>query len=223
MPNAAAIIVAAGSGSRAGFDKLLAPLAGKPVLTRSIEAFLQTPQITLIVVVTTQDRFAACVPHNPRCPVLRADGGAERHLSVANGLALIPDSFSLVAVHDGARPLIDPAHIQRCLEAALSLRAVSSAHPIVDTLKRCTPDGVICGSVERDNLWAMETPQVMNLALLREAYAKILAENLPVTDEVSAIQSINHPVHVIPNSTPNPKITLPGDLEAACSFLPQQA
>ena len=135
-----AIIVAAGSSRRMGFNKLLAPLAGEPVLRRTLSVFQKCPDIDEIIVVAGEslqadiqgwlgeglDKVAKIIP-----------GGAERHLSVHAGLQAVDPACEIVAVHDGARPLISANQISRCVEAARQQAAVACARPMTETLKRC--------------------------------------------------------------------------------------
>ncbi len=214
----AAVIVAAGSGRRAGFDKLAAPLEGVPVLRRSVDAFVAAG-CGAVVVVCPAERWEAvglAAAEFP-IPVLRVDGGAERQDSVAAGLAVLPLAVRWVAVHDGARPLITPEGIRRCLEAAARTGAAACAHPVVDTLKRVDAEGrTLPEAVSREGLWGMETPQIFDRRLLELAYAEVKARGLVVTDEVSAMEAIGIAT-VLVQVGANMKITLPGDLElAAC-------
>lgn len=211
-----AVIVAAGSSRRAGVDKLAAPLAGVPVLRRTVDAFVAAG-CAAVVVVCPESRWqevglgTAAFP----IPVLRVDGGAERQNSVEAGLNALPEGTRYVAVHDGARPLITPQGIVACLAAAQQTGAAACAHPIVDTLKRA--DATACSlpeKVSRDNLWGMETPQIFDLAMLRRAYACVAEQQLVVTDEVSAVESLGIATRLV-QVGPNLKITLPGDLELA--------
>lgn len=211
-----AVIVAAGSSRRAGFDKLAAPLAGQPVLCRSVQAFVDAG-CSAVVVVCPPERWeavglaAATYP----VPVLRVDGGAERQDSVAAGLAALPSGTRWVAVHDGARPLITPQGIQACLAAAAQTGAAACAHPVVDTLKRADAAGLsLPEKVSRDCLWGMETPQIFDIELLRCAYACVEEQGLVVTDEVSAVETLGVPTRLVSGGA-NLKITLPGDLELA--------
>ncbi len=221
----AAVIVAAGSGCRAGFDKLAAPLKGVPVLRRSVDAFVAAG-CGAIVVVCPAERWEAVglsVAQFP-VPVLRVDGGAERQDSVAAGLAVLPLAVRWVAVHDGARPLISPAGIRRCLEAAALTGAAACAHPVVDTLKRVDAAGkTLPEPVSREGLWGMETPQIFDRRLLELAYAEVKARGLVVTDEVSAMEAIGIATTLVQVGV-NMKITLPGDLElAACLWENREA
>ena len=214
-----AIIVAAGSSRRMGFDKLAADLGGKPVLRRSIEAFDACEAVDDIVVVAGDDVRAmvdSWIGEGAFSkPVRTCPGGTERHLSVANGLKMIAADCELVAVHDGARPLITPGQIARCIAKAQELKAVACARPVTETLKRADARGVITGSIERDGAWVMETPQVFDRAILCTAYEKVIRDGLLVTDEVSAVQHLGVEVFVVGNESPNPKITHPADLRLA--------
>ena len=211
-----AVIVAAGSSRRAGFDKLAAPLAGVPVLRRSVDAFVAAGAAA-VVVVCPESRWvetglaAADFP----VPVSRVDGGAERQDSVAAGLAALPAGTRMVAVHDGARPLITPQGIAACLAAAEETGAATCAHPVVDTLKRADADGMsLPEKVSREHLWGMETPLIFRLELLLQAYQHVKEHALVVTDEVSAVESLGVPTRLVQGGA-NLKITLPGDLELA--------
>ncbi len=211
-----AVIVAAGSSRRAGFDKLAALLDGVPVLRRSVDAFVAAGAAA-VVVVCPPSRWeetglaSAVFP----IPVLRVDGGAERQDSVAAGLAALPEGTRMVAVHDGARPLVTSGGIRACLEAAEETGAAACAHPIVDTLKRADARGYsLPEPVSREHLWGMETPQIFSLALLQRAYAHVAEQGLVVTDEVSAVESVGVPTRLVQVGA-NLKITLPGDLELA--------
>lgn len=218
-----AIIVAAGSSRRMGFDKLSVELAGLPVLTRSILAFQACEAIDRIAVVTTPERIDPVRRLRDSLRVTKlygvAQGEAERHLSVHCGLLCVPAETTMVAVHDGARPLVTPGAIARCVEAATAQGAAALAHRVSDTLKRADPDGRVTGSVSREGLWAMETPQVFDFALLRRAYGHILKSGDPVTDEVSAVQALGVDIHLVENAEPNPKITFPADIALAEAIL----
>ena len=211
-----AVIVAAGSSRRAGFDKLAAPLDGVPVLRRSVDAFVAAGCGAVVVVCPAErwEQTGLAAARFP-VPVVRVDGGAERQDSVAAGLAALPPGTELVAVHDGARPLVTPAGIRRCADAAAATGAAACAHPVVDTLKRADAAArSLPEVVSRDNLWGMETPQVFRLSLLRQAYAAVQERGLVVTDEVSAVEVLGVQTALVQVGA-NMKITLPGDLELA--------
>lgn len=219
-----AIIVAAGSGTRMGFDKLLASLGGAPVILHTLRAFQTCPEVDEIVVVASPDRQEVIqrLADDAGLTKLRAfvAGGAERHLSVWAGIQAVAAECDYVAVHDGARPLIHPSQISRCLAKARETGAAASARPVSETLKRADGSGRVCGSVDRAGLWIMETPQVFARPLLIDAYEAVLREGVLVTDEVSALERLGHPVWLVDNPTPNPKITWPPDLAVAERLLP---
>ena len=212
----AAIIVAAGSSRRMGFDKLAAEIRGVSVLRRSVEAFMATDGVSRVIVVAPEERFASLGTGFPK-PLLRIDGGKERQNSVENGLALVMEE--LVAVHDGARPLVKPEAIAACITAARDFGAATLARQVTETIKRSDADGFSRESVSRDHLWFMETPQVFRTDLLREAYAEVSKRELTVTDEVSAVEAIGVPVKLVVSPAPNLKITVPADIELAEALL----
>jgi len=147
-------------------------------------------------------------------PVRRVDGGAERHLSVANGLAAISPHAELILIHDAARPLVSQADILSTLSAARTHGAASLARRVTETLKRTDSEGLTQSPVSRENLWLVETPQVFKADLIQSAYRHILQEGLSVTDETSALEAISIKTQLIASTSPNPKITTPADLEA---------
>lgn len=217
-----AIIVAAGSSRRMGFDKLEADLEGESVLTRSLLAFQSCPEVGEIWVVTNPEKFDVIEAAVDRLEISRfagtLEGGAERHLSVNAGLERVGDDFDLVAVHDGARPLVSAAAIMRCATEASRVGAATLAHRVTDTLKVGNDVPEVCGAVSRENLWAMETPQIFQREFLQKAYAKVLTEGAVITDEVSAMEMIGVSVSLVENTEPNLKITVPGDLVVAAAI-----
>ncbi|MFO1485670.1 MAG: 2-C-methyl-D-erythritol 4-phosphate cytidylyltransferase [Verrucomicrobiaceae bacterium] len=217
-----AIIVAAGSSKRMGFNKLLAPLAGEPVLKRTLNAFQRCAAIDEIIVVAgdaVRAEIELWRASGLSKIVQVISGGAERHLSVHAGLQALNPACDIVAVHDGARPLISENQITRCVEAAKTQQAVACARPMTETLKRCDSDGRITESIDRANAWIMETPQVFKRDLLVRAYEAVIRDHLHVTDEVSAVQHLGEPVFAIENAGLNPKITFPADIVLAQRFV----
>jgi len=214
----AAVIVAAGSSRRMGFDKLAAELCGQSVLRRSVEAFMAVDEITRVIVVGPEERFDALTESvNFPKPLLRAEGGAERQLSVESGLALVEEE--LVAVHDGARPLVRPESIRACLAEAHASGAAALARQITETIKKADENGFSRESISRELLWFMETPQVFRTRLLRDAYATVRERGLTVTDEVSALEALGIPTRLIASPFPNLKITVPADIPLAEALL----
>jgi 2-C-methyl-D-erythritol 4-phosphate cytidylyltransferase len=214
-----AIVVAAGTSQRMGFDKLTAKLAGCPVVIRTLQRFEICSDVKEIILVAHPDRlkqFGSLIADFGLSKVNRVvAGGEQRHLSVAAGLQAASSTADLVAVHDGARPLISPEVIALAIREARECGAVSVAAPIVETLKRADEDQRVVGSVERLGLWTMQTPQVFRREWLIRAYDAVLANGISVTDEVSAVQTAGFPVKLLTNPGWNLKITYPRDLDLA--------
>lgn len=202
-----------------GFDKLASGLGGVPVLRRTLEAFLAAETIHSVVIVCPEERWSMLENMDFTKPVTRVDGGVDRQDSVANGLAAVDSDTRFVAVHDGARPLVSAADIDRCVKAAMEHRAATLARRVTETMKRSDADDFSAEAVSRENLWCMETPQVFEIALLKEAYQNVAARGLVVTDEVSAIQAIGTKVKFVESLHPNLKITTPADLALAEALL----
>ncbi len=212
--NITAILVAAGSSQRMGFDKLAAQLNGKPVLAQTLAAFMQCESITEIIVVCPQERFSKLLdPATFTKPVRRIDGGTDRHLSVANGLAAVSPSAKFIAIHDAARPFTSQSDIRSTIVAAKEHEAASLARRVTETLKRSDQNDFTTAAVLRENLWFMETPQIFRADLIHAAYAHIMENNIQVTDETSAIEAYGKKVKLVPSTSPNPKITTPADLK----------
>jgi 2-C-methyl-D-erythritol 4-phosphate cytidylyltransferase len=216
----AAIIVAAGSSRRMGFDKLFAELGGHPVLWHSIKAFQEAREVASIIIVTKEDRMddvEKLVASGRFSKVKRiVSGGDQRHLSVWNGLQVLQEEGAdYVAIHDGARPLTTPKLIRACIEMAKAHGAACCASPIPDTVKRASVDQMVKESVERTGLWAMQTPQAFSTSLILQAYAQLMARHEMVTDEVSAVQKLGKKIALLKCEDWNFKITFPHDLELA--------
>ena len=248
-----AIIVAAGTSQRMGFDKLFADLGNRPVVAHSIAAFQACPAVGSIVLVTRPEKKTVFqeLARTEGWTKLHAvlSGGAQRHLSVWNGLQTLVDDTAgaaesagapasaepvgnavtfghsaedfqhFVAVHDGARPLVTPDMIERCLDMAQQVGAACCAAPVCDTIKRADANRHIAGSIDRTNLWAMQTPQIFSLPLLLRAYKEVIAAGRTVTDETSAMDEIGQPVALLNSGDFNLKITYPQDLELARHLL----
>jgi 2-C-methyl-D-erythritol 4-phosphate cytidylyltransferase len=221
------IIVAAGSSQRMGFDKLLALLGDKPVLAHTIDAFERTASVNEIILVARPDRlteFEDLVRQNDFEKICRVTaGGAQRQDSVRAGLEQLNAEATFVAVHDAARPLVTPEQIERLLELAGQHGGAALAEPITNTVKRADENLVVTGSVPRENLYAMQTPQIFARHLLEKAYAALAANNSSVTDEVSALELLGAKVVLLPNEECNVKITYPRDLLLAQAALARRS
>lgn len=214
-----AIIVAGGSSRRMGFDKTFALLRGRPVIVHTMAAFEAASRVDEIVIVGRADRLAEVRDAVKKSGFEKVKhvvaGGAHRQDSVRAGLECVAADSNYVGVHDAARPLVKPAQIQQVLNAALAHRAAALAAPISDTLKRADEQHFICGSIEREHVYAMQTPQIFAREILVDAYDAIAKQNLSVTDEASALQHLGHKVQLVPNHSLNLKITFPEDLALA--------
>ncbi len=221
-----AIIVAGGSSRRMGFDKTFAVLAGQPVVAHSIAAFERTSSVAELIVVGRAERLgeladlvrglgfrkvAAIIP-----------GGSRRQDSVAHGLARLGPQTDFVAVHDAARPLVRPELIERIYVVAREHGGAASAAPVIDTLKRVNAAHEVIGSVERANLFGVQTPQIFRRDLLEHAYRAVHQAGMEITDEISALERQNQKVVLLPNEEPNFKITYPVDLALAEFLLRQE-
>ena len=217
----AAVIPAGGAGLRMGADrpKQFLPLAGAPLLARTVAVFAAMEEISEVVVALP----AAHLDEGRRLlagiPGLRlVTGGVTRQESVARGLAALDDRVDVVLVHDGARPLVSAELVRACIEAAAGDGAAVAAVPVADTLKR-VEDGRIVATVERDGLWRAQTPQAARLSLLRRAMAAADEEGFTGTDECSLLERAGVPGTVVPGAESNLKVTRPEDMMIAEAML----
>lgn len=218
-PSAAAIIPAAGHGTRMNLDhpKQYHLLAGKPILMHTVRAFSLNAHIGHIVVVVPEAWVERTRELLDQYHLLRnvtvTAGGKRRQDSVLAGLAVLTGDVDIVLVHDGARPLVSDDLISRCYEGAIRYGAVIAAIPVKDTLKRCSPAFTVAGTVDRKNLWQAQTPQAARLQLLKQAYARI--GDRDVTDEASLLELSGIAVTLVEGAEANIKITRPDDLVLA--------
>ena len=212
-------------------DKVLEPLNGLPVLCHSILAFLASNCIDRITIVYRDESqktkllaaFSDIDLQNT--PIDWTLGGAERQDSVYNALHIQPPSCTHVLIHDSARPLVSIKSIRALHRAAIRDRAAVLAHPVVDTIK-CIADAKQLNQteledLERSRLWAMETPQAFALPEILKAYKHVRINNLHITDDTAAAASIGLKTTLVPNDTPNIKMTTPEDLSYAAWLLHQ--
>jgi 2-C-methyl-D-erythritol 4-phosphate cytidylyltransferase len=222
-----AIIVAGGSSQRMGFDKLFAVVAGEPVIAHAIRAFECATSISEIVVVAREQQHdeitkLICGAGFKKIRAI-VRGGERRQDSVRAGLDRIDHGAQYVGVHDAARPLITSEQIERAFEQCRAHGAAVLAQPVNDTLKRVDADLLVVGSVDRHQLYAMQTPQIFERKLIENAYRAVYAENILVTDEVSAVERLGHKIAVVLNDDFNFKITYPRDLPVAELILRKRA
>jgi 2-C-methyl-D-erythritol 4-phosphate cytidylyltransferase len=214
MPRTAAILLAAGSSRRmrgAVPDKVLAPLAGRPVFTYSAAAFMASGVADFYAVVYRDQRQMLALAAYAPTPAVFVRGGREREDSVRLALAALPSDIATVFIHDCARPLIRPARLRELLRVVRRRQAVVLAHRVTDTIKE--QRGRL-RTLDRSRLWAMETPQVFARELIARGYARALARRRRVTDDAGAVELLGRSapaVALLENDEPNPKLTAPAD------------
>ncbi len=222
MTGTTAIIVAAGRGVRFGgtIPKQYGMLAGRPVLRHAVEAFLRHPKVAAVRVVIHADDhplYDAAVAGLDLPPPIT--GGATRRESVMNGLrSLASDPPAHVLIHDGARPLVDHALIDRTLAALEHHPGAVPAVPVADTLKRADAGGTIAGTVPRQGLWRAQTPQGFHYQRLLAAHRRTMPGDEP-TDDAQLMELAGEAVALVPGSEDNIKITHDDDLGRAARLL----
>jgi 2-C-methyl-D-erythritol 4-phosphate cytidylyltransferase len=222
-----AILVAGGSSQRMGFDKLFAVIADEPVISHAIRAFERADCVSEIVLVAREQRHDEIrkITSDAGFKKIRAivPGGELRQDSVRAGLNRIDHDSKYVGVHDAARPLITAKQIERAFAQCRVQGAVALAQPVNDTLKRADADLLVVGPVDRHHLYAMQTPQIFERKLIEGAYRAVYAENILVTDEVSAVERLGYKIALVLNDDFNFKITYPHDLPVADFILRDRA
>jgi 2-C-methyl-D-erythritol 4-phosphate cytidylyltransferase len=221
MSRTAAILLAAGSGSRMQgvvTDKVLALLAGRPVFAHSAAAFMQSAVADLYVVVYRDQRQMMELSAYAPTPSVLVHGGRERQDSVMHALTALPADIEHVFIHDCARPLVRPEQLVALHKIVRREHAVVLAHRVTDTIKEHTVLGGAKGSdarlrtLDRARLWAMETPQVFSRELIVRAYTRVANRGRHITDDAQAVEQLGHPIALLENTHPNPKLTTPADL-----------
>lgn len=219
------IIVAAGKSERMGpsVDKAFLNLGTKPVLAYSILAFEKCHDIDGVVLVVRKDRLdsARAMTQMYGCAKIKkvVAGGASRQASVMNGLAYIGEDTKIVAVHDGARPCVTSAYISEIIKTAKRTGSGVAATKITDTIKYVEKGFTISKTIDRSNLWSVQTPQAFRYDLLKKAFDFVRKKGLTVTDEASAVEQVSDEVHLVPSTLPNVKITTADDLVVAATLL----
>ena len=212
-----AVIVAAGTASRmGGIDKVMAPIGGEPMIVRTVRAFQNCDAIKEIIIVTRQDLIVPVMDLCHEFSKVRAVlvGGKTRQESVEIGINALSSNMKLVAVQDGARPLITNEVIDRTVCAAHTYGAAAPTVPVKDTIK-VIKGGVVSTTPDRKTLQAVQTPQVFDVDLLRGALQKARTEGAEVTDDCSAVERLGMSVKVVEGDERNIKVTTPMDLKIA--------
>lgn len=223
-PRCTALVAAAGSSSRmGGINKLLEPLDGIPVLVRTLSALERAQRVDAIVVASREEDL---IPISQLChtygitkctKVVR--GGESRAHSVLLAALEADGDAELLAVQDGARPLVTPELIDGVIEKAARCGAAAPAVPVKDTVKVVRGDGAVEQTLDRSTLMAVQTPQVFTAELLKAALQAVLEKGIEVTDDCAAVERLGKTVYLIEGSEFNLKITTPGDLILAEALL----
>ncbi len=236
-----AIVLAAGSGSRmkSTVAKQYLPLAGKPLICHALQAVERSEIIDDCILVTGEQdieyvRAEIVAKYGFHKVTAIVAGGAERYLSVANALEKmaegglkVPNTDGYVFIHDGARPFLTEAILQRTYDAVTQYHACVAAMPVKDTVKIADENGFAAQTPDRRYVWAIQTPQVFDTLLIQEAYRK-LKENLPemkrqgisVTDDAGVVERFtDYRVKLVEGDYSNLKVTTPEDIQIAEALL----
>ena len=196
--------------------KQLLPLAGRPILQRSLEAFLRHPRITDIVVALPAELLAVPPAYlvSAAKPIALVEGGGRRQDSVALAFARVPADAEVVVVHDAARPFVSDSLITRTLDAAVVDGAAIAAVAATDTVKRGNDQRLIVGTVPRGEIFLAQTPQAFRTGVLRTALTRADGA-FYATDEAALVERGGHPVRLVEGDPRNVKITTAADVELA--------
>jgi len=218
------IVVAGGTGTRlkSRIRKPFVRLAGRPMLSWTLAAFQKARSVDGIVVVVhpTDIKAAKRLIRSSRIAKVTAvvPGGNSRTASVYQGLKALPLEAEWVLVHDGARPLVTPEIIEETLKAARRSEAAIAAVPVVPTIKR-GEGGWVAETLNRNHLWAVQTPQVFRRRLIEQAHAYGARKGLTATDDAALVERLGRRVRIVMGSHRNIKVTTPEDLVIAEAFL----
>ena len=223
-PYCAALVPAAGRSRRmGGTDKLTALLGGEPVLHRTLWALDNARLVDEIVVAASPDRLeeiaALCVRAGVKKPLRVVEGGESRAQSVLMAALAASDRCELLAVHDGARPLIRGEQVDDMVRLGQKTYAAAPALPVTDTVKVADTAGVVQSTPDRRSLYAVQTPQVFQANLLKAALQSAVEANAEITDDCSAVERLGKAVYLAPGWRENIKITTQEDLMLAETFL----
>ena len=218
-----AVVPAAGSSSRMeGHDKMLVELGDRPVLIRTLQALQACGLIHEIIVVTREDLI---VPVSRLCRDFELEkvtkvvtGGASRTMSVLAGVRSSDPEAELIAVHDGARPFVTQELLEEVIQRAAECGAAAPAVPVTDTIKRAK-EGVVEETLERETLFAVQTPQVFEASLLKAALQKAVEDGVTLTDDCAAVERLGMKISLTKGDRANLKLTTPMDLDLGIGIL----
>ena len=215
-----AIVVAAGAGRRMGGEtvKTYLPVAGRPLVLRTLDRLFSAPRVDDVVLVVAPNDLGRCGDLLHRDDALRdrrwslQAGGETRQQSAKRGLEKISADTSIVLIHDGARPFVSAGLIDRCIAAAQEKGAVVVGLPARDTIKMVGQDHLIKSTPDRNGLWEIQTPQAFQREIILAAHAWAEREGIEATDDAMIVESMGNPVYVMEGERTNCKITVPEDI-----------
>lgn len=221
-----AIIVAAGKGKRMGLDinKIYLKLGDKPVIVHTLESFCQASEIDEIVIVLSSEekdyfRKEVLEGYSFSKPISIVEGGKERQMSVYNGLMTLPKDAAIVAIHDGARPFVTCNMVDRSVAAARKYGAAVVAAPVKDTIKEANENLYVSSTLNRDKLWAVQTPQTFSYELIVRAHEEAKRQGIVATDDSTLVERLGEPVKILSGNYDNIKITTWEDMLLAEQIL----
>ena len=215
IPSCSVVIVAAGNSQRMGTDKIMGALNGLPILVRTIFPFQNCDLVKEIVVVTRREKLEHVADLRQKYGLSKVTkvicGGTTRMESALAGVSETDPKCKLIAIHDGARPLVTEALIRRVIYAAHEHLAAVPVLKSVDTLKTVDENGIIVGSIDRETTVRIQTPQVFEADLIKGALTYAVRNALPLTDDGSAVERMGVHVHTVEGESENLKLTVPQD------------
>lgn len=221
-PFCSAVIVASGASTRAGKDKIFSVLGDRPVLAHTLLAFEQCESIREIVLVVRQEKVeeaaALCERFQIGKVVKIVCGGETRAHSALAGVSEVSRSAKLIAIHDGARPLVTAQLISEVVHNAALYKAAAPALPVKDTVKHISGNFMV-STIPRAETYAVQTPQIFETMLIRSALADAVANGIAITDDCSAVERCGAKTRIVPGSEENLKLTTPIDFLVAEAIL----
>lgn len=222
-PRCSAVILAAGNSERMGTDKALMELGGMPVLARTLLAFQSCELVDDIVVVTRMEKVMEIAGLCKKFGISKASqvitGGATRAQSSLAGVSAVKARARLIAIHDGARPLVTRELIERCIYAARDNMAAVPVICSTDTLKSVDDRGFVLATVDRAHTVRVQTPQVFDADLIKGALTSASADDMTITDDCSAIERMGVKAITVEGDVNNIKLTTPDDMPIATAVL----
>ena len=227
--SATLLLLTAGESSRmAPADKCLLPIGGRPAVLHALQSFLDSELVDHVVLVyrdavqygQLQEALQPSLDSS-RVSIEVIQGGAQRQDSVFKALTQASGLRKYVFIHDGGRPFINRESLRALYQTVRKDRTAVLAHRVTDSIKQVTAYQTepyrLCtlSDVDRESLWAMETPQAFATELILEAYRKVYADALRITDDAAAVSYLGYPVTLVENPFPNPKLTLAKDVDYA--------